>query len=98
MSQSYDALGDIVSRTFPDGDTATSSYNEAGWLGSIPGYITSITYNARGQQTQLQYANGVTSTSSYDPVSFLVTNRSTTAASVTLQNLGYDYVPSGHIT
>jgi len=98
MSQSYDALGDIVSRTFPDGDTATYSYNKAGWLGSIPGYITSITYNARGQQTRLQYANGVTSTSSYDPMNFRVTNRSTTGASGTLQDLGYAYDPTGNIT
>src|SRR3989454_3082110 len=94
MSQSYDALGDTVSRTFPDGDTATYSYNEAGWLGSIPGYITSITYNARGQQTRLQYANGVTSTSGYDPMNFRVTNRSTTGASGALQDLGYTYDPT----
>ena len=78
MAQSYDALGRVVSETFPDGDSASYTYNEAGWLTSISGYITSISYNARGQRTSLTYANGVTSTWSYDATTFRVSLHQTT--------------------
>jgi len=70
MSQSYDALNRVTSETFPDNEIATYNYNEAGWLSSVPGYVNSITYNARGQRTQLQYANGAVTNKAYDPDSF----------------------------
>jgi YD repeat-containing protein len=65
MMQSYDALGRPATQTFPDQESITFSYNEAGWLRAIPGYVSAISYNARGQRTQVQYANGVTTTSGY---------------------------------
>jgi len=77
MSHSYDALGNVVGHVFPDGEPVTFNFNEAGWLSSVPGYITSITYNARGQRTQVQYANGVTSTRNYSPSMFRLTSIST---------------------
>jgi hypothetical protein len=40
-------------------------YDDAGRLKSIPGHITSLTYNARGQVVQAVYANGVTTTNTY---------------------------------
>src|SRR5439155_6403136 len=77
MSRTYDALGNVVSQTFPDSETVTYNYNEAGWLASVPRYITSVTYNAQGQRTQVQYTNGVTSTRSYSPVTLRLTNLAT---------------------
>ncbi|MBI1958741.1 MAG: RHS repeat protein, partial [Candidatus Rokubacteria bacterium] len=59
MSQSYNALGQVVTQTFPDGETVTYAYNGAGWLSAIPGYVGSLTYNARGQRTQMQSSNDV---------------------------------------
>lgn len=98
MSQSHNALGQVVSRAFPDGETVTYRYNEAGWLASIPGYVSSIIYNARGQQTQLHYDNGVSSTSTYHATNFRLVGRSTTGPSGTLQNLTYTDDPAGNIT
>jgi RHS repeat-associated protein len=88
----------VASRTFPDGETVTYTFDEAGWLASIPGYITAITYDARGQQTHVQYANGVASTWNYHATNFRVINRSTSGASEVLQNLTYTYDPGGNIT
>ena len=65
MSQVYDALGRVVSETFPDNEIVTYNYNQAGWLSSVDFYVNSITYNARGQRTQIQYANNATSTMEY---------------------------------
>ena len=77
MAQSYDALGRITSETFPDSETVTYTYNEAGWLNTAPGYINGITYNARGQKTQLTYANNLTTTWTYNVNNFRVTNKAT---------------------
>ena len=70
MSQAWDALGRLTSQTFPDGETVSYTFNEAGWLQTVPGYISNITYNARGQQTTLTHANGIVTAFTYDPLSF----------------------------
>jgi RHS repeat-associated protein len=80
MSQTYDALSRITSETFPDADSITYSYNTAGWLSAVSGYVNSIIYNARGQRTQIQYANGVTTNFSYNAVNFRLTQRQTGGA------------------
>ncbi|PYM91302.1 MAG: hypothetical protein DME04_19325 [Candidatus Rokuibacteriota bacterium] len=98
MSRSYNALGRVVRRVFPDGDSVNYTYNEAGWLASVPPYISGITYNARGQQTQQQYANGVTTTLTYDPTNFRPLTRSTTGPTGSHQNLTYGHDPAGNIT
>src|SRR6185436_6245572 len=65
MTQTYDALGRVTSQTFPDSEMVTFAFNEAGWLQAVPGYVSSITYNALGQQTGLTYANGITTAFDY---------------------------------
>ncbi|MBI4528352.1 MAG: hypothetical protein HY695_31545, partial [Deltaproteobacteria bacterium] len=101
MLQGYDALGRITSETFPDQDTVTYTYNEAGWLNRIIGYIdhascapNCISYNARGQKTSLTYANGLTTNWIYDDQTFRVANRSTGNH----QDLTYGYDPAGNLT
>lgn len=42
-------------------------YNRKGQLLSIPGYITSTTYELDGQTTSITYANGVVTTFTYEP-------------------------------
>jgi RHS repeat-associated protein len=98
VDQTYDALGRVTSRTLPDGETLTYTYNEAGWLSSIPGYVASFTYNARGQRTGLEYANGLTSTWTYHPENFRVIQRSTSGTAGALQNFTYSYDTAGNIT
>jgi len=98
MTQTYDALNRITSETFPDTEMVTYNY-DAPWLSNVPGYINSITYNARGQKTQVQYANLVATTWTYNPQNFRVTNRLTSGtAAGTIQNLTYGYDNVGNIT
>lgn len=94
----YDALGRVTSKTFPDGETVTYTFNDAGWLSAIPGYLSGITYNARGQQTQLQFANAVTSTRSYSSSRFWLETIATSAPSASHQNLTFTHDPAGNIT
>jgi RHS repeat-associated protein len=75
MSQTYDALSRVTTQTFPDGEIVSFNFNEGGWLQSIPGYVTNINYNARGQQTSLTYANGIATTFTYDPQTFRLTRK-----------------------
>ena len=97
MSQTYDALGQVTTRTFPDGETVTYSYNSAGWLAAVTGYVDAIGYNARGQRVNVWYSNGAVSSFVYHPQNFRMTNRTTTAASVTVQNLSFVYDAGGNI-
>jgi len=68
LTQSYDALSHIKSETFSDepAQPISYTYNNAGWLKSVAGYITDIQYNPRGQKTGIQYGNGVVSSLTYD--------------------------------
>ncbi len=97
MSQSHDALGRVVSQTFPDGETVTYAYNEAGWLSAIPGYVTSLAHNARGQRTQMQAANGVTTTWTYEPTTFRLSQAQTAGGATPLQNLTYTHDAGGNM-
>src|SRR5690242_3690774 len=100
MTQSYGPPTRVVGRTSADVATVAYAYNEAGWLASIgpaPGYVTSITYDARGQRTQIQYANGVTSTRTYSPTTFNQQSLSTSGPGGALQNLTYGYDPVGNV-
>jgi RHS repeat-associated protein len=98
IAQTYDALGRVTSRTLHDGETLTYTYNEAGWLSAIPGYVASLTYNARSQRTGLEYANGLTSTWTYHPENFRLIQRSTAGTVGALQHFAYTYDAAGNIT
>jgi RHS repeat-associated protein len=65
--------------------------------------VTGISYNARGQRTQVQYANGVTTNFTYfdqaaDPKSFRPKARVTTGPGGTLQSFTYAHDNVGNIT
>ncbi len=71
MTQARDASGQVIAKAWSDGDAVGSSttpwtYDGCGRLYAIPGHITSLAYNARGQVTQAVYANGVTTTNTYN--------------------------------
>jgi YD repeat-containing protein len=72
----------VLWRLWPDGDqvgtaAAPWGYDAAARLASIPGHISSLAYNARGQVTQATYANGVTTTNSYSDARGWLTGVST---------------------
>lgn len=104
LQQGYDAAGRVTSHTFPDGETVSYVYNDAGWLERIPGYVEGaggtpgILYNARGQRTQITFVNGVTTALAYHPTSFRLTWLLTTGSGGTLQNLAYGYDNAGNLT
>jgi len=104
LGQAYDALGRVTSQTFPDNEVVTFTYNTAGWLSSVPGYVNRIRYNARGQRTSVEYPNFTTSNFEYHDTSFRITRRSTVGVSGPLQPAGliqslrYTYDPNGNIT
>jgi YD repeat-containing protein len=68
----YDSLGRVTRIRYPDNDEVTYVYNSRNLLRQIVGgpsgnIISSISYNAAGQQQRVDYGNGVRTTYNYDP-------------------------------
>ncbi|HST21888.1 MAG TPA: toxin TcdB middle/C-terminal domain-containing protein [Blastocatellia bacterium] len=113
----YDAADRLIGETAPDGSAIASStqlsykYHPQGWLkqvdvielGSNPQpFVYDITYNARGQRTEITYANEVISTYEYDPETFLLTRqrslrKNSNHGKHLLQDSNYTYDPVGNI-
>jgi len=96
----YDAMGRVVSATFPDGDKIEYSYNNRSLLESIPGILNSIDYNPSGKVRSLSYANGLTTNYSYDPRDRLIrlVTDYTTPTGNPIQDLSYTLDPISNIT
>jgi len=73
-------------------------YDGAGRLSSIPGILSSVTYNALGAPLVQTNANGTTTTKTYDANRFWLTDIDTSAPSLTLQNLQYTLNDAGMAT
>lgn len=116
-ASAYDVVGRLSYETAPDGaDVASGTklsykYHPQGWLRQVeviePGnepqpFVYDITYNARGQRTEITYANGVVSTYEYDPQTFLLTRQRSRRdngkrVKGLLQDSNYTYDPVGNI-
>jgi RHS repeat-associated protein len=99
----YDASGRPLWTQYPDGDSLGTlnnpiTYDGAGRLYAIPGVITGITYNARGNVLTQSNANGTTTTKTYSPTRLWVTGITTTKPGATFQNLGYSRDAEGKIS
>jgi RHS repeat-associated protein len=93
----YDALNRVVTRTTPDGNVTTPTYNQGGLLETISvtivglpaaQVISNIDYNARGQRLTYDYADPVAGTTKtcevvykYDASTFRLTHLTTTRQS-----------------
>src|SRR5262249_47750010 len=90
VHKSLDPSGYVLSTTYPDGDIVENlTYDGAGRLASIPGILTSQTYDALGRPLSRQNANTTATTWSYaDPRGFL-TQILTNGGQGTVQNLAY---------
>jgi RHS repeat-associated protein len=98
----YDAGGRLLWMHYPDGDllggpTNFLQYDGAGRPYSIPGVITSVSYDARGNVLTQVDSNGVTTTKAYSPTRFWLTGITTTGNGGTFQNLGYTRDDEGKI-
>jgi len=58
----YNQLGDLVGQTLPGGRSVELTYDDAGRLASVPGYIDGIGFSDAGDPNRLEYANGVAMT------------------------------------
>ena len=72
MGYSYDDAGRLQYLHYPvpgdpDGENVRYTYDGAGRLTSVGGYLTGIDYNAAGQPTQQRYGNGLIEQRTYDP-------------------------------
>lgn len=66
LSTTYDLMDRARGMTFGDGETISYEYDSIGNLVSVPGYLSSASYNSRGQMLQATYANGTSESFSYD--------------------------------
>lgn len=98
IERAYNAAGQVVSLKYPDGETVNYIYNKAGAIDKIAGastYIGNVDYTPSGQIAKVVYGNSAVTDYTYDPktarLSDLLTNNGA------LQNLHYQYDPSGNI-
>jgi RHS repeat-associated protein len=92
----YDAIGRQTQVTYPTGEVVTWTYDSAGRLASVPGYVNAMTWNARDQLVAMTYANGVTQSYSYDPNRAALTS-STVSNGATLYQASYAYDAAGRV-
>jgi len=106
----FDALNRPAQLTTPDKSRITPTYNEANLLERVNAnlrgaleatlFVNGISYDAKGQRTQIDYGNGASTHYEYDEKTFRLTTLRTTRASdgAELQDLSYTYDPVGNIT
>lgn len=89
--RTYDALGELISETTPDGSTCRYSYGQAGRLKQIhvtyadqsqQTFIEDVAYDAAGQELSVQYGNGATTTLNYEWTTQRLENITTTRSGV----------------
>jgi RHS repeat-associated protein len=103
ITSSHDAGGYLYAKAYSDGDTVGSQvsqwlYDEAGRLKSIPGHITSLKYNARGQVIRADYANGVVTTNTYNDQRGWLMRVETRLGATALQDFTFTRDGTGRIT
>lgn len=62
----YDASDRVIRREYPAGASVTFTLDGAARMAAIPSYVSSVSYDERGQMQTMQLANGVSSTRTYD--------------------------------
>ena len=98
MSSAFDGVGRLKTLTYPDGEQVGYTYNPAGQLSAVGGYVTAMTWNANDQLASMTYANGTTTTYSYDANRDWLRAASVTTGSATLYQASYGYNTAGLLT
>ncbi len=115
----YDALGRVRLQKNPDGSETKPAFHQSGKLDKVnvrlkgeasdTAFVSSISYNAKGQREKIVYGNQTETLYTYEPTTFRLTSlitRRTTDGKV-LQDIrnirnsddpGYTYDPVGNIT
>jgi RHS repeat-associated protein len=103
VQRRYDAAGALTGTTYPDGESigtpgAPLLYDAAGRLKTVPGYLSSVSYNAAGAALVQVNPNDTTTTRSYSPQRGFLTGVQTISTSgTTIQNLAYGHDWAGRI-
>ncbi len=100
FSYTHDAVGRLLTVTYPDSSVITYTYN-----GPFPDqvkegstvYAQYHNYNALGQPVSIGYSNGVNTYFTYETNTFRQKSLQTTKDSTTLQNLEYAYDDVGNV-
>src|SRR5262249_29146247 len=103
MQTGYDAGGRLLWTTYPDGDTVGTSvsplvYDGAGRLKTIPGIVTSATYDAMRRVLTQNDANGAVTNYAFDSQRAWMSSISTTSGASTIQNTTYTRAADGDVT
>ena len=102
----YDALGRIIQQTYPDNSIYEPQFSIDNKLQKLfvthkdqqQAFVEEITYNAKGQRTQITYGNGIQTNYKYDRETFrLIQLKSINGNGSLLQDLNYTYDPVGNI-
>ena len=98
LSRTYDPAGRLATLTYPDGEAVAHSYNAAGQLTAVGGYVTSMAWNPAGRLTGLTYGNGTTTGYTYDPDREWLTTAAVTAGANQRYQATYTYNAAGLVT
>ena len=111
VSNSYNAVKQLIAQISPDKSIVTNTYNEAGKLFSVDvefedqikqQIVRYIDYDAKDQRNSIQYGNGVLTKYHYENTTLRLKSIISTRIDRTLitqvQNLNYWYDPVGNIT
>ncbi|MCA9515495.1 MAG: VCBS repeat-containing protein [Myxococcales bacterium] len=63
---SFDDADRLLATTFPDGRVISRTLDDASRVSAVPGYVTAIGYDDRGQLADLAYDNGVHTSYAFD--------------------------------
>jgi RHS repeat-associated protein len=102
FTAAFDTGGRLLRQTYPDGDTVGTvgtpiAYDAAGRLKSVPGLITNIVYDARGNTTNVTRQNGASTLMSYVPERGWLDTLVTSSTAGSIQNLDYSRDALGRI-
>ena len=92
-----DALGRMVGRRFPGGHGFDMVLDGLGRATSVPGYLPTLSYDARGQRSFELLANGVATSWQYDERSRLLERDTRLVGGAPLAVLGYGYDRASNI-
>ena len=91
----YDDVGRHRSVTYPDSEVVQYTYDLAGRLDGMPGYVTRMEYDADGRLEHVAYANSTEANFAYDPDRGWLERASVARGSSRLYDAAYTYEPNG---
>jgi RHS repeat-associated protein len=98
MAFGYDMLGRQSEILYdPDGEVLRYTYDSAGQLKSVSGYVDNIQYDAAGNMTMMEYSNRTVERFTYDPNRQWLKDAVVSSGRQQLYEAAYQYHPNGII-